>query len=84
MADLAKYGEVDEVDIDSSNDTDNLNWLNERLRDGWEVVTVKIIEKQYRCSGGDESYIKKEASTRYVIGKPREKPQPNRGPNPAK
>lgn len=72
MADLARYGEVEEV---TSQITGVVDFVNEKLKDGWELITVKVIETQFRVGedGREGSYIRKRPATVYVLGKPREK-----------
>ena len=70
MADLAKYGEVKELKGWGYNNPDKV--VNDLLRDGWQLITVKVVEAQFRIEarpGHDDSYIKKEAQTTYVLGK---------------
>ncbi len=73
MADLAKYGEVKE--LQSWGDVNASEGVSKLLREGWQLITVKVVEAQFRVENhphDKEGYIKKEAQTTYVLGKPRE------------
>ena len=73
MADLAKYGEVKNLTAFNEYAEEQINKL---LREGWEVIAVKIVEEQSMYdSGSPTQHIRKEGQAHYILGKPR-KPKP--------
>lgn len=66
MADLAKYREVKHV-------TDNSDLVSILLTEGWELVSAKIVEEQFKMHSGDEDgcHIVKEGRAHYILGLPR-------------
>lgn len=61
MADLSKYKEVAELCLADA--------VNSQLKQGWELITVKVVEKQFQDREGT---VLKKGQTIYVIGRPRD------------
>lgn len=75
MADLSKIAEVKE--LRSWGSTSAVDTVNGYLKKGWQILTVKVIEAQYRMhEAHDKSHIHKTGETHYVLGRPRRKPAP--------
>ena len=76
MADLAKYDEIQTIKSSHSDAVDNT--VNQLLSGGWEIVTAKVVEVQYKVehSWSDrhkQDYIKKDSEVVVLLGKPRQK-----------
>lgn len=70
MADLSKMGEV--MELTSWGGHSSVELVNKHLNEGWQILTVKIVEKQFRMQeGGGKDHIHKTGEMYYVLGKPR-------------
>lgn len=71
--DLAKFVEVKELRSGVMNSSAE-GYVNERLAQGWHLITAKVVEAQFRVENhpnDKDGYIRKQAEIVYVLGKPR-------------